>query len=253
MSNLQIVAVADGEPSQPYLVRGFGAFKDSCRKYGHEPIILGWGDRWRGLGSKPKLLKRAIEDHTITAPYILFMDAYDTCLAQPPEYILRAFQDKMIDGADQAQILWNGERNCFPRQEWASHHPETPFPYRYFNSGMSIGATEAYHAMLSQIGLDQRPDDHQKPDGSWHHENDQDYLMDKFLHGQCSADEPVMAIDSKADVFQTLVGETMDTFELLPHKGIRNRLTGTYPAAWHWNGSAKTNGTMEPILQHLRL
>lgn len=251
--SLTVVAVANEEPRESYLQRGFGAFKNSCRKHGHEPVILGWAERWRGLGSKPKLLKRAIENRAITTPYILFMDAYDTCFSQPPEYLLRAFQDMRETGTFRPQILWNGERNCFPRAEWANEHTKTPHPYRYFNSGMSIGATEAYYAMLSQIGLDQRPDDHQKPDGSWHHENDQDYLMEKFLFGQCGADEPLMAIDTKAVVFQTLVGETMDTFELLKHQGIRNRITGTYPGAWHFNGPSKTAGTMEPILHHLGL
>lgn len=254
--NLTVVAVANGEPRESYLQRGFHAFKDSCARFDIQPLILGWGAPWRGLGSKPKLLKAAMEAETINTEFLIFADAYDTCFTQDPRKGVEMLKKAREATRDILHIIWNGERNCFPRAEWADHHPPSDWPWRYFNSGLSIGATEAYYAMLSQIGLEKRPDDHRKADGSWHHENDQDFLMDKFLHGQCGPDEPRMFVDTGCNWFQTMIGETMEGFDLIEVEGqplVRNNRTGTSPIAFHWNGPAKSNGTMEPILNHLKL
>lgn len=251
--NLTVVAVANGEPRESYLQRGFSAFKDSCARYDIQPLILGWAEPWRGLGSKPKLLKGAIESEVIDTEFLIFADAFDTCFAQDPRKAAEMLQKAHGIGKDSPQIIWNGERNCFPRQEWASHHPITRWPWRYFNSGLSVGSTEAYYAILTQIGLDKRPDDYRKADGSWHHENDQDFLMEKFLFGQCGSDEPKMKIDHGCLLFQTMIGETMEGFDLIDGPLVRNNRTGTCPVAFHWNGPAKSNNTMEPILTHLNL
>jgi hypothetical protein len=251
MSNITVVAVADKNPCHDYLQMGWRAFIMSLHNFHYDhPLILGWGQEWRGLGSKPKLLKKAIEDGQITSEWIIFADAFDVAFVDSPDAIVAMSREWYPD----ARIVWNGERNLFPptpaREEG---HPKTAHPYRYFNSGLSVGRTQDYLTALSQMRVDEKPDDYRKPDGSWHHENDQEWWMEKFLWGQCSPGEPKMEIDVEAKLFQTMVGETMDNFTLLKSGLVKNKTTKQRPKAFHWNGPSKTAGTMEPILKQLGL
>lgn len=243
---LTIVAVANEFPHHDYLVRGFNAFNKSCLRYGYEPEILGWHQPWRGLGSKPKLLKQAIERGEIKTDHIIFADAYDVFFSGEPGCILEGFL------AQKAEIVWNAERNCFPNSEWAELHPKSEFRSRFFNSGLSVGRTDAYLRVLTQMRVDEKPDDYRKPDGTWHHENDQQWFMEKFLFGQCGEDEPKMNLDDGCRMFQNMVNVAPADLEF-SEGGIKNVETQTIPLAWHFAGGAKTAGLMEPILAHLKL
>jgi hypothetical protein len=244
--NLTVVAVANEEPKHDYLLRGWGAFLKSSRRYGYEPVILGWAEPWGGLGSKPKLLKSAIEAGVVNTEYILFADAYDVWFATSPRHLLERFHDFNCD------IVWNAEKNCFPTTDWARHHPETDSPFRFFNSGLSIGKTQSYLAAINQMGAEYWTEDHQRSDGSWFHLNDQNEWMAKFLFGQCAPEEPKMKLDTTCQLFQTLVGVRPDELDLNANE-IRNLVTGSTPMAYHANGPAKTDVMMEPILQKLKL
>lgn len=253
MSEVTVVAVADKDPNQDYLMMGWNAFNKSLRRFGHEPLILGWGQPWKGLGSKPKLLKKAIEDGRVSTEYLIFTDALDVAFVRRPEFILSAWEDHYPDAA----IVWNGERNCFPCTEWAEYHPKTRCPYRYLNSGLAVGRTRDFLQVLTEMKVDDIPDDHQLPNGTWKHYIDQHFFMEKFLFGQCAPHEVKQEIDSECYLFQTMVGETMDRFRLVTGpdtaKLLYNAKTMTHPLAVHWNGPSKTAGTMEPILKHLDL
>jgi hypothetical protein len=250
--NLQIVAVANGEPREIYLQRGFGAFKDSCRRYGFEPVILGWAQKWGGLGSKPKLLKKAIEDGTVNAKNIIWADAFDVAFARNPNETLEEFGIEYALSSRGPHIIWNCERDIFPNPDLAQYHPETDAPYRYLNSGLSIGFTDAYLQILTEMKVDEWVDDYQKPDGQWVHRNDQLDVQEKFLFGQCGEKELPMGLDQSARLFQTMTGETLETWDLTAGK-LTNLVTGNQPHAFHWNGPAKTAGTMDLMLRSLSL
>lgn len=250
--SIQVVSVLDKPPTIDYLVRGWRAFNKSLQRFGHEPLILGLGSPWKGLGSKPKLLKKAIESGRIKSDYILFCDCLDVVFANYPADIFRQWKTEYPE----ARILWNAERNCFPHAHWAKHHPETDSPYRFLNSGVAIGRKEDFLQVLTEMKVDEKPDDYIKPDGKWHHENDQEWFMEKFLFGQCAPHELRMEVDSKCELFWNMVGETMDNVALvnIPEAiFVGNELTRTMPSVFHWAGGAKTAGTMEPILKHLDL
>jgi hypothetical protein len=250
MSNVTVVAVADKNPTESYLIQGFKAFNKSLSNFGHTPAILGWGQKWKGLGSKPKLLKKAIEEGRIESEWVIFADAFDVAFSDSPEMIVAVARDEYPD----SRITWNGERNLFPPSpERLEGHPSTQYPYRFFNSGLSVGRTQDYLQALTEMKVDEKPDDYIKPDGKWHHENDQEWWMEKFLFGQCAPHELKMQIDHKCVLFQTMVEESMDHFTLQKNGLVKNIITKTRPKAWHWNGGAKTNGTMGPILNHLDL
>jgi hypothetical protein len=243
---ITVVAVANGQPTEPYLVRGFNAFKTTSAKFGYDPIILGWGQPWRGLGCKPKLLLKAIREGVIKTPYIIFADAFDVWFTRSPSAILEVWRATF---GKQYEITWNAERNCFPRQEWAVHHPQADTSFRYLNSGLSIGRTEAYEAILSQMQVELWPDDYRKPNGEWVHRNDQDDIMAKFLFGQCASNEPKMNLDSHCSLFQTLCGVSDNE---ITESGL-NIETGQTPRAWHSNGPAKTCPITDRLLTSLGL
>jgi hypothetical protein len=250
MSDLvTVVAVADKEPVHDYLIKGWNAFNMSLKRFGHSPVILGWNQTWKGLGSKPKLLKKAIENDQIDSEYLIFSDALDVAFIDSPEAIVEEFNTFYPEDA----IVWNAERNCFPCAEWAQFHPDSRYPYKFLNSGLSVGRTMDFLQVLTEMKVDEIPDDRQIYTGQWEHFIDQHFFMEKFLFGQCGEHELKQSVDSQCLIFQTMVGETMDNFELQEGRMIYNKSTGTHPMAIHWNGPSKTAGTMDVILEHLDL
>lgn len=251
-ASLQIVAVANEYPRHDYLVRGYEAFLKSSRRYGFEPVILGWGRPWTGLGSKPKLLKQAIENGTVNAENIIFADAYDVWFATNPANILRKKQGFFPD----SRIVWNAEKSCFPDNSLAQHHPITDSPFKYLNSGLSVGDTAAYLECLTEMEVDKWVPDYRQSSGIWVHRNDQDDWMRRFLFGQCPG-QIKMALDHQCELFQTLTGVVSGELRFdhgeVEDERIYNLTTDTWPMAYHANGPAKTAGLMEPILQHLQL
>lgn len=239
---ITVVACANAEPTQPYLVRGFNAFKESSRKFGFEPLILGWGEPWGGLGSKPKLLKKAIESGQIDSEYIIFADAFDVVFTQSPESILTSW--RWLHSEE--PVLWNAELYCFPNQLYAACHPETSSPFRYLNSGLSIGKSQDYLAACEQMQVETWLDDHMLPNGAMYERNDQNDWMEKFLFGQCAPDEPRMILDHECLLLQTICGVPEEWFE-----GLFNKRTQSSPMAFHFNGPAKTSPLFDKILSHL--
>ncbi len=248
--SIQVVTVCDKEPSIDYLIRGWRGLNKSLSRHGVDPVVLGYGQKWGGLGSKPKLLKEAIESGRITADRILFVDSHDVVFANSPEYIDELFTSTYGGVFD---ILFNAEAWCFPEPDFKDLHPKSDYPYRYLNSGAAIGDTQSFLDMLKQMQVDSWPEDFIKPDGTWSHLNDQLEFQKKFLFGQVAEDEPSIALDDCCLIFQTLVGESPENFDLSIEGVVRNKLTGTTPSVIHGNGPAKGEPTWGSILNHLKL
>jgi hypothetical protein len=248
--SIQVVTVCDKEPTHDYLIRGWRGLNESLHRFGHKPLVLGYGQKWTGLGSKPKLLKKAIESGLVTADRILVVDSHDVVFSDSPENIDHLFlttYEALFD------IVWNAERWIFPDVDLGPHHPASDYPYRYLNSGASIGSTDSFLAMLKQMDVDSWPDDFKKPDGTWSHLNDQLEVQKKFLFGQVADDEPKMALDDCCLIFQTFVGEDPENFNLSKPGVVANKITGTTPSVLHGNGPSKQSPAWEAVLNHLRL
>lgn len=236
---MKVVTVANRWPDEPYYLHR--EFLASLKRFGHEPLILGSEPgEYQGLGSKPRLLKKAIESGRISDDEMIFCDAFDVCFDVSPEVIGERCKEEY--GA----LTWNAERSCFPDGSLADKHPETKSSFRYLNSGFGVGKTADFMRALEWMKADEIPSDFRREDGSMEHPNDQDYWMRAFVFGGLG-----MKLDSDTVLCQTMCGVTMDDFDLSDH--IRNRETGGRPLAYHWNGPAKTNGTADPILRKLGL
>lgn len=240
--NVTVVSVSTGPPIQDYYT--YWEFMKSLAN--HPPLILPaiQGKNWSGLGSKPKILYKAIQDRVISSKWFLFCDCYDIVFANPLPADIVANAMMMY----KTPLVISCERNCFPPdlKEEYDKLPATS-SFKYLNSGMILGETDAMMALLESMELHNVPDDYRNPDGSMTHINDQFLFMQSFLK------QPVpISLDYSQKACCTLHQVTFDDLDFFDDK-IRLIETGEYPDAYHLNGSAKTDGLREPILNHLNL
>lgn len=238
---MQIVTVANRAPTAPYFC--YDAMLASCRRFGHEPIVLGWGEPWGGLGNKPRQLMRAIEQRRITDPHILFIDAYDTILARPPCDIMAAY------GAYGSRIVWSAERNLFPEIpcDRDRDFPAKDGGFRYLNSGVCVADTDAMYQYLHHIMADKIPDDYRKDDGSMCHVNDQEIALLAFT------EEPLrhlMALDTNCTIALNMHSVAPNELDVTGDR-IRLLVTGTEPCVFHANGNSKDSGMLKLVLAKL--
>ncbi len=219
--SVHVVTVCSHAPTQSYYA--FDAFLASLKRYGVEPIILGWEQPWTGLMNKPRHLLNRLRGVDWERP-IIVCDAFDVVFADDPEKII----DKFKQIRKFARIMWNAEKNLFP--DATLNFPPCKTSYRYLNSGFSVGYVEDYVRLLENMHLENIPNDYVNEKGERIGPNDQLYYQQQFLA------QPVdMALDSKAEICQTLHGVGPDELDFSGDR-IRNVETGSYPLCFHLNG-----------------
>lgn len=249
MIDTRIITIANHWPTQDYYCHQslFKSVGDS------EILILGTSDfEYTGLSDKPRILYNAIKEGKIPEKNIIFIDAFDVVFAGTVEGIMDKFQ------SFNAPIVIGAERNCFPnnfqREYDRLQHTSS---FKYLNSGVIVGETEAILTVLEAMDAPNLPRDYYNPqDGRNFHFNDQAYYMDMFLR------QPVpMKLDYNCEIAQNMQDVTMDDISLFGGGAvggeqlnlIRNKETNTFPSIIHWNGGSKSAGTMQPIIKHLNL
>lgn len=235
----KVVSVSSGKPSQWYYL-----YDDFFRSLGADQPLVIQPSYWGGLSTKPKILYRAIMDKVIDTTHIIFADCWDLVFSAPTKEIMERY---LSFGSP---IVISCEKNCFPddlKEIFDESFP--PTPYKYLNSGFIVGETEAILECLEAMDLANLPDDHYDPAKQCNiHPNDQFEWMKVF------AKQPApIVLDYNQSLSQTLHDASIEDFDF-SEKRIRNRITGSYPCAWHFNGGAKDNMSLrEPILKHLNL
>lgn len=224
MSNTAVLTLSSRDPVEPYYF--LNQFKESARRVGISPIFL--NERvYAGLMTKPKSLKTWIEREGAKYDYICMTDAWDIIWVEPIEEIVGEYQSFF-----RVPIVFNAERNCFPRADLEDKHPTTTSPYRFLNSGFFIGETGAVLQMLREMDLDHVPDD-KLPDGTVVNTNDQAIYMAWYVDHQESA-----TLDVYAKLCQSLHGSGPDEF-VLDGSRVLSHVTGEYPCVFHGNGGGK--------------
>lgn len=238
MKGYNLVTVCNRFPTEPYYT--LKQFIKSCER--EEILVLGTQPgEYIGLGSKPKLLYQAIKEGKIKEKVLIFCDCWDMVFACPPHMVFWNFLDF------KSPVVISSERNCFP-DTYKKEYDELPFTssFKYLNSGMICGETDAILAMLEAMNLDKVPDDYYDEKlGKMIHINDQEQYQEIFIK------QPVeIKLDYNQILCQTLHDVNIEDLDFSDVK-IKNKETGTYPLSFHFNGCAKTNGLREPILKHL--
>lgn len=245
--SIQVVCVQGKIPSPQESYYRPGVFFESVRKHGYEPVVLGTNPgEFRGLGSKAKLLKKALHDGTVTADIVIFSDVFDICFAASPADVAQEFLNIVYITPSNPCIIWNAEKACFPDDGRSQRYPCIQSPWKYLNSGFSVGWANGYRKFYSMHDPDLILDDHQNEKGEYVCDNDQRHAMDAFLDGDLS-----MSLDTKCRICQSLYLSTVDEFDLSGER-IQNRVTDSYPLVLHGNGNSKdVGGIYEMMIRKL--
>lgn len=235
-----VVTVANKIPQEPYYT-----FHEHFKSLqGVQALVLGVNPgEYKGLGSKPRLLYEAIKENKIETKYIIFNDCFDLVYACHPDKLFLKYKQFA------SPIVISAEKNCFPgdlKGKYDELQEDRGSSYKYLNSGMIVGETEAILTALESMDAKNIPADHF--DGEkMVHPNDQLYWQHEFLK------QPVkISLDRYQILCNTLHQVEKEELDF-GWDFIWNKVTKTFPCSFHFNGSAKTNGLREPILNHLNL
>jgi hypothetical protein len=213
----------------------YNLWHDSLTSLGCQPVVLGMGEHWQGLMTKPRRLRDWLRSGACTTDHLIVTDSYDVVfIAEPMEVVFAA-----TGPYPGRPVIFNAEKGVFPRGELVARFDQiaaeakSDTPWKYLNSGFYVGTPERVLQMLESMWLDDVHDDYQRPDGSWVHVNDQGHYQYAF----CAQVVP-MVLDYRADVVQCCSACTLDEFDLAG-KRIKNIVTGTEPLVFHFNGGSK--------------
>ncbi len=183
--NLNIVTVATD-------VNKMWPLKTSCDSQGTRVTNLGSGSDWlsamEGFDGLPKV--EIVKEYLKGLPdddLVLFMDGYDTVLADHPDVVVERFLGFNVD------ILFSAEESCWPLAEdefFMSQWKDEGTPYKYLNSGVYMGRAKAISDFLEMESTDSRGDD-------------QLYMQTRFLTATTSEFPYKVALDSEAYIFQS--------------------------------------------------
>jgi hypothetical protein len=242
--SVQVVSVTSRIPDrtrEPYY--RYQLWHDCLTHLGCEPVVLGMGERWQGLMTKPRRLRDWLRSGACTADTLIVTDSYDVVFTASPDDVAAAFRTWQMNQREKNAILFNAEKGLFPRGELADQFLSKRFildrwdeiPWAYLNSGFYIGDPAQILKLLEAMWLDDIHDDYQRPDGSWVHVNDQGWYQTLF----CAQPVP-MVLDYRCEIVQCCSACSLEEFDLTGKK-IKNVVTGTEPMVWHFNGGSKND------------
>lgn len=221
-----LTVIAYGTEKQAY----FELFMESCRRFGIDPVILGWGDRWIGSGEKLISICKFISDLPADE-IILSVDPFDVIFLAGPGEIERKFRvmnTPFLSGALKINAfnarVYNHEFN-----RTREPTPVTPSAYNFLNAGTWI-STAGFARRLFQVLID---DNRLVPS-----DIDQEILTALYIQDSSRVD-----IDWRCSIFQNLlfkdfVRRQPDLSDIHFLEGrIHNTATGTWPSLLHASGN----------------
>jgi len=237
--SVQVVTVYNREPDrakEPYY--RLDVFKASAARHGITPIVLGLGEPWGGLMTKPRRLRQWLRAGGCTADTLIVCDAFDIVFTTPAEEIEEKYHKHWGHGLP---IVFNAEKGIFPRAELAPAFDGVQETWRYLNSGFMIGPPARILTLLEVMWLDDIHDDVKAADelhggaGRWINPNDQGWYQ--LLY--CAQVVPI-ELDYEAYLCQCLSACTIEEFDL-SRAHIMNVATQTTPHVFHFNGGSKND------------
>ena len=119
----------------------------SAEEYGYPYIVIGLGQKWRGLGDKMtrvrdllRLIKNKEEPafQELSEKWeeliILFTDAWDVLMVNKPKKLLTTYETQFPKDA----LVFMAESTCWPDDSLEEQYPQSPTDLRFLNSGVYI-------------------------------------------------------------------------------------------------------------------
>lgn len=109
------------------------ALKESCRKYGYDLKVLGWGQKWEGFVMRANLYKEYLKELP-PDEYVVCCDAYDVLALRPADELLKEIKglDKIICAFDDHSVITDFIYGKPPYEVDGKKY--------YANAGMLIGS-----------------------------------------------------------------------------------------------------------------
>jgi hypothetical protein len=211
--------------------------KTSCDSKGVRVTNLGSGSDWlsamEGFDGLPKV--EIVKEYLKGLPdddLVLFMDGYDTVLADHPDVVVERFLGFNVD------ILFSAEESCWPLVEdklFMSKWKDEGTPYKYLNSGVYMGRAKAISDFLEMESTDSLGDD-------------QLYMQTRFLTATTSEFPYKVALDSEAYIFQS-----HDPQVQVVNGQLWNPRTHCCGCIYHGNGGSEAKEFFSYILSELNV
>lgn len=237
-----LTVIAYGTEKQAY----FELFMESCRRFGIDPVILGWGDRWIGSGEKLISICKYIKDLPADE-IVLSVDPFDVIFLTGGEEIEARFR-KMNTSLLCGALKLNGFNAKVYDHEFNRTQeptPETPSGYNFLNAGTWIStAGYAFRFIKNLINEGEiYPTD----------------IDQQILTGLYIGNNNLVDIDWKCELFHNLlfrnfISRQADLSDLLFLNGrIHNVATGTWPSLLHASGNTFMAGFVSALGYHQSL
>lgn len=193
---------------------GFPEFLESCRRQGINPILLGYGQQWRFNWTwKLDLVAEILP--SLDADLVAVVDCFDSVFVRNSGVIINRFE------AFQHPFVCSTQLGVWPDPDVLALHPPSPTPYRTLNAGAFMGSRVYLQKILEKFWT--RSDKTEN--------DDQRFWTRLYLENN-----DILKPDYKQEIF----GSCGDThLHYVPGSGIRNRITGSFPAHFHGNGGTR--------------
>ncbi len=171
-------------------------YRDSCLKYGVNPVILGLDDKWKGGdmtagqggGQKINFLKRYLQDIS-TNKLIIFTDSYDVICNDHINIMIETYKSKFEN-----KLIFGAETSCWPDTNLATKYPIVDVNNKYLNSGNFIGWSDDIKKII-ELPIDNSDDD-------------QLYYTHRFFESLNHDIDTVIELDYDSEMFFCLNGAT---------------------------------------------
>lgn len=218
----------------------FDLFMESCRRFGINPVILGWGDRWIGSGKKLISIFKFIQQLP-GDEIILSVDPFDVIFLSGPEEIETKFQEldtPFLCGALKLRAF-NARVYDFEFNRTTLPTPKTPTGYNFLNAGTWI-STAGYASSLFEQEV--------AKGGIAPSDIDQEILTAMYIR-DCSR----VNIDWKGELFHNMLFRNFITRQpdlsdlIFRGDRILNEKTGSWPSLLHASGNTYMSSLVKAL------
>lgn len=206
--------------------RYFPYLEQSAKRYGHDLVVLGWGQKWQGFAWRFQLMNdylAKLSDDEI----VCFTDAYDVIILEGPDEIERKFKAMVGDRKDQIVISEDRSNNKGMLYLMTNKLCFYDCYGRYINAGTYIGYAAGIRNLFSKMCSD----------FTCNADSNDQALLQQY----CQKSPDTYYIDKSSNIFLVICDlfNPVDLVtESLSIKDGRLSYKGVFPSIFHATGNA---------------